>query len=69
MQLTYRSVSYQSKLSSVEISQQNILGKYRGISYSIQSASEIIPEYMVGLKYRGVVYLNIAKFLKNVITY
>ncbi len=56
MKLTYRGISYEKNVHSVETCETNIFIKYRGASYNYRRSMTFPPSESNVLKYRGVAY-------------
>ncbi len=57
MKLTYRGVSYESTLPTVELTEGEITGKYRGTAWKQKYPRHIpVPQPKLDLKYRGAAY-------------
>lgn len=56
MKLTYRGISYEKNVHSVETCETNIFIKYRGVTYNYRRSMTFPQPESKVLKYRGVAY-------------
>ncbi|NEO98836.1 MAG: DUF4278 domain-containing protein [Symploca sp. SIO2E9] len=58
MKFTYRGISYESNLPTLEMIESKIIGKYRSVDFKIRRLKPIlVPHSTLRLKYRGVTHL------------
>ncbi|WP_421658783.1 DUF4278 domain-containing protein [Leptothermofonsia sp. ETS-13] len=57
MKLSYRGVNYEYQPLTLEVTENEILGKYRGVNWRCHTLNEMpVPQADRVLKYRGVAY-------------